>query len=215
MGNWYQGASSSADTQAESERVALQRHARGLPVPLRDRTPGLLVVGRDDAQPAVLPVGLQVDARDEALAGQHRQAVVAVDPLRRGLEDLRAGPRSRRGATRPRSHRSGSKGESSTPRSARGRALSSRAASSRSAAGSIRAAGISLRVEGAGQHRALLPQPQERRRELVRPVPEPPRGGQASGRRPSVTVQGREEQRSSPSAVEIGRLRSGSGSRAR
>jgi hypothetical protein len=48
-------------------------------------------VRRHHAQCAFLAVGLEVDPPHQVLAGQDGQAVVAVDALGRGLEDLEQG----------------------------------------------------------------------------------------------------------------------------
>src|SRR6266545_3296179 len=74
--------------QSERARVTSHGDARRLPVTLRDRRAGVLVVSRYDPKRFPLAIGLEVHPPDEVLAGQHGQAVVAVESLRRRLEDL-------------------------------------------------------------------------------------------------------------------------------
>src|SRR5207245_11449342 len=73
---------------AQGRGVPIHGHPRGEAIASGHGGPRVLVVGGDDGQHTTLAVRLEVHARDEVLAGQHGQAVVAVDALRRRLEDL-------------------------------------------------------------------------------------------------------------------------------
>src|SRR3954468_15103707 len=88
--SWGMGGSPRGP-EAHRSRVALERRPRRLTVALGRLSRRLLEVRGEDAHHAPLAVGLEVEPRHQALAGEHGQAVVAVETLGSGLEDLEQG----------------------------------------------------------------------------------------------------------------------------